>query len=295
MKVWYEKKTWVVLAEAGANDTRGPMGLTSKQVIEEMTNEYHKIAEHLMQLRIAWQNKRKEQLQVREDYNRLQLHDSLSNKDLATTNFLGCSDEEPRGILRAKFFNVYLGILVATELLPSMKSFTLLHKFIPGREKEPPSQGPKIEAAVQHMPAHWELRSDALQYVFPSAFYIGPLSAWYMGTQVPKIRPEAKVDRDVYCCPDQSETAKGSLARVAGWVGDTIDELYFSYWPEQQMSGPVQERDLIERSMGSDFHADELKYQWLPPFTCGLQMDYHWGGQLSQIAFINFKNFGLSD
>eukprot|EP00435_Cladocopium_sp_Y103_P032953 s406_g8.t1 len=266
--------------------------------MERMTKKYQEIAENLMDLRITWQNKRKERLRFKQERGWLILHDYLANKDLAWTNWLDQKDEHEKHILELNFYNVHLGILVATELFPSMKPFTILHKIIPGREKEPPSRGPKIQRSVwHHVPAHWELQSDAQQYVIPSVFYLGPLSAWSMGTRVPQIhidRPEAQKNRDVYCCPDKSETAKGSIARVAGWVGDTIDELYFSYWPEQKMSGPVQERDLIERSMGNDFHADEVKYQWLPPFTCGLQIDYHHGGQLSQIAFINFKSESIS-
>lgn len=281
-KIWYETATGV---SPDSPDHRFA-AFNSTAVLQQMKEIYQKTAEDLMELRIAWQMHRFPQLELKEDSGQIELLDKLYNKEIVKTRWFVNSGDETKFALRQRLLNQHSAFLVATELFPSMKPFSVLHNLIPGQEKEPPSQGPRITPRTSHLPFDWELQNDgALWYVFPSTFHVGPLSAWYVGARV------SSYYDPLTCCPDHSESAFGSMGRVGGSTGDIIDELHLWYWPRKEIGS---EDEFIERSIGDEGKGFEVMPQELPSFTCGLDISYHSEGQMMQIAFINFKNESIA-
>ncbi|CAE7527220.1 unnamed protein product, partial [Symbiodinium necroappetens] len=80
------------------------------------------------------------------------------------------------------------------ELAPMLKSFTTLHRLIPGREEEPPESEP----------------------FFPEKIYLGPYSGFMMGTEAWMLHQE-DVDRFLY--PSETETSGGSIWKAGGRTG----------------------------------------------------------------------------
>ncbi|CAE7720677.1 for, partial [Symbiodinium microadriaticum] len=150
------------------------------------------------------------------------------------------------------------------ELAPMLKSFTTLHRLIPGREEEPPESEP----------------------FFPEKIYLGPYSGFMMGTEAWMLHQE-DVDRILY--PSETETSGGSIWKAGGRTGAAVDLLWLLHG------------DSSETRIGNEHGGVPVGIERLPPYTCGLEIAYHgriMKGEavafMSGIAFMNIKNQSLA-
>ena len=140
------------------------------------------------------------------------------------------------------------------ELAPMLKSYTTLHRLIPGRTKEPPNPGP----------------------FFPNRIYLGVYSGFIMG--------EARADTKnlhTFIDPEMRETSTGSIYMVGGRSGNSLDllELYHGEGSITKVGYPEG---------GKDFWPKHL-----PDYTCGMEIAYRYYN-MQGIAFMNIKNQSMA-
>ena len=145
------------------------------------------------------------------------------------------------------------------ELAPMLKSFTTLHRLIPGREKDPAEAGP----------------------FFPEKVYLGPYSGFIMGTNIYFVDDLENVKRFMY--PEMSPNSSSSIWMAGGRTGAAVDLLEFSH------KGHSFITKIGNENGGSKIQEGYL----LPLYTCGVEIAYH-EYSMNGIAFMNIKNHSLA-
>eukprot|EP00438_Fugacium_kawagutii_P030581 Skav232836 [mRNA] locus=scaffold2600:413137:414780:+ [translate_table: standard] len=267
--VFYETWTpWVSATEdaKGDGDSDDPLTFTytSEEIVKKMETDYKKVSHDLDEIVKDWWVWRLDKIETKWKTNFHAIQDKhwswveLTDRQQGRTHIYESSKSD-RSAWIDKYQHemiervhvMYNSTLFVLELIPMLKPFTILHRLIPGREKDSVQQGGSL----------------------PKVVSLGPLSQWFMESA--KL---FKANRDRQTIADHLVGGTSSVGKIGGRAGAILDQLVLYQW-----GGTT-----VELPPGAS-GGEEIALAPLPAFTCGMEVTY-WKDRMVEIALFNIKN-----